>query len=134
VRFSFPGGESVAETKTITLASNTAATVDVTVPADELWLLWSAHIHNGDDVSRACAIVVRSDWTGVDYPFMDLMSLTLSAGAYGHFPNGSGGASNPNVTPILLFSGDMLRFSWAAGGLSTGGTARYGYKVQKVRI
>jgi len=119
----FPSGEVRADVYSLTLANNTAKTNNYTVPDDTLWVLQSVRMTNPDDVQRT--INMRLYKTSAKTSEIGLLSsVAAAAGAAIMYPN-TGSGSATFLVPrenLVLFAGNTLEITWAAGGASSGGT------------
>ena len=112
----------------VVLVNNTTKTDDVTCPVGKEWTIVSGHIYNGDDVARNCNVICY-DSANVELETLHA-DAALGATTGIQFPrNNQVGAENPMRTPIVLVGGDYVRFTYTAGGASTGGTGRRQLRV-----
>lgn len=104
----------------VTLVNNTLLNHDIIVPAGKRWYLFGGRIFNGDDVERACQVVLLSaEAVGIT---VLLRSQAIAAGAYASYPNGEASVLQTISFPLPMAAGTYLRFGFEAGGASAGGT------------
>lgn len=116
------GGTIKSNHANVTLVNNTAKTETVTVPTGRRWYLFGGKIYNGDDVNRSCTIFITD---ASDKVLMTLLKFTVAATDEGFYPNNDDLAANQvsdGAYPIPLLAGWKLKFTFAAGGASAGGT------------
>ena len=128
----FEGGERSDNYGPSTLVNNTQLIRDITIPAGERWVVYSASITNGDNVSRAISVFIWNSSTQL----IDWMALgqALAAGAEMVFPNMVATAGMAQVHPIILEAGDVIKIRFAAGGASAGGTAKSAVISRLVKV
>lgn len=120
--FSFPAGFYSDNVTSIVLVNNTAKTQFLTVPTGKAWMILGGIVHNGDDVARNVSVVIRTSsdvWLQVLYD-----ATSVAAGAEKQFPTSdmADGSVGPSAYPVMAFSGEKVKFTYAAGGASAGGT------------
>jgi len=114
-----------------TLVNNTALTITITVPNDEVWIYYGGYVRNGDDVMRAVQVEllnqsnIRIMWL---FPATNLDALDSV--------NVSGNLSSNFIPqlPLLLKPGWKIKFFFASGGASSGGTATVCVFVEKFKV
>lgn len=119
-------GRKVDNEATTTLANNTAATRTVTVPTLVNAELHGGHLVNADDVTRVLSVHVDDGAQVLVRCIQEESTPTLIDAVYPpNLPD-----DNPErilaggAYPFPLSPGDRVQFTWAAGGVSAGGTAR----------
>lgn len=119
------GGILRQSQNTVTLANNTALTINFTCPANKKWLLLGVTIHNPDDVNRDVTLRKFKE-AGKTNLIAPLQSKTIAATQEYVWPNQAnvGDRSRQiSTSPAeLLIAGNTLEVVWAAGGASAGGT------------
>jgi hypothetical protein len=105
--------------------NNTAKTVDKTVPAGKKWFLHALGCQNGDSVNRALQVkILDASGNEVDR----LVDVTNTAGQILFLPRPYQGESQATCLSnwwmggVPLPEGWTVRFVWATGGVSAGGT------------
>ncbi len=106
----------------VILVNNTTKDYRVTVPQGEEWDVLGGLIHNADDVGRNCSVQAFAQG-GTELATFELYGLR-GAGSYWSFPRNNQIAKETPRYPVRMKVGDYVRFYWAAGGASTGGTAK----------
>lgn len=119
----FPSGEVRADVTSVTLVNNTAKTNNVTVPDDTIWKLQSIRVMNPDDVARAISLTIYKEAAKTSR-VLHLDTRNIAASAVFQWPNnGTGGEDRSNIPfDLVLFAGNTIEITWAAGGASSGGT------------
>jgi hypothetical protein len=118
----------------VTLVNNVTKTQDVVVLTDEIYLVSGGYIHNGDDVAR---LVQVQHFTSAGKLLDQLVyHAALAAGQRAFFPSqliaGGDTITHGNSYPMVLGSGDYIRYTWTAGGASAGGIAGYVLKYKRL--
>jgi len=115
----------IREPISVTLVNNTKKTIKKTVPVYKKWLVFGALIHNPDDVARGCQIrCLRTD--NESFGNMLAWNTTINAGDKIRVPNPSQNSQYefaPASYPIILSEGEVIEFTWEAGGASSGGSS-----------
>lgn len=121
--YTFPSGTPTADEYSITLVNNTAKTQDVTVPANELWVLQSVKITNPDDVTRNVTITLWNEAAKTN-KILVLDSQNIATTDRLQIPSNDDHAYNfSNASKdFVLAAGMTIEVVWAAGGASTGAT------------
>jgi len=134
--FIFQGGKKVISVTSITLANNTAKTVDITVPTIKRWLLLSAKMTNPDNVTRNAYMFHYKESTKTNFVKTLTTASNLASGAGLQYPNSETGVINKAPFPqvIILDPNETLVFTWDAGGASAGGTDADGLIVEYMEI
>lgn len=136
-RWVFHGGELVQDVTSVTLANNTAKTVDTVVPSGKRWLLLSIKVTNPDNVDR---VVVINKWkeAAATNKIKTYLSTTVTAGGAVERHTGFTPSSTSNQVgiqyPEILDEGNLIRASWAAGGASAGATDADGLVIEYLEI
>jgi hypothetical protein len=109
---------------TQTLVNNTAVSKDFVVPAGKRWLVVGGIIQNADNVPRNSHVkLMTSD--PVDIAWFR-KNASLGAGDKIRFPSASdldAYSFQPEGYPVTCNAGEIVRWTWEAGGASTGGDA-----------
>lgn len=133
----FLGGDHQQSVTSVTLANNTAKTIDTIVPTGERWFLINVKVTNPDDVNRVftCHIYKEAAKTNDVKNLLYVAALTASGGT-SNWPNTNGnfGGTVEMWAPVVLSAGNTLSATWAAGGASAGGTDADGLVVEYLRI
>lgn len=117
-----PGGKVVRNIKSITLVNNTAKTEDITVPAGKRWVILSGKICNPDNVARAVSVTHYDSSLNILERIVNARSLAAN-GEIAFPSEGLSALSENNMeTPIIAVATDVIRFYYATGGASAGGT------------
>lgn len=118
----FPAGEVKVSTTSITVTNNTAKTQDITVPADEKWVIETIKTVNPDDVARVIGgnLYLTSSKSIL---ITALFSQSANANVRVQYPSLTVSTIyNWMIPELVLGPGMTLSFTWAAGGASSGGT------------
>jgi len=117
----------------VVLVNNTVKTTDVTVPGNKRWFYYGGYMTNGDDVARDCQCAI---YDGTDLLYYIRVFAALGAGAVAAFPNTSASAYNIRFPSdgLALEPGWIIRFTWNAGGASTGGNSTISAMVREVDV
>lgn len=116
-------GEILSNHADVTLVNNTAKTEIVTVPTGVRWYVFCGKVYNGDDVQRTCRVTVTD---ASDEVLMKCLDFAVGATDEAFFPNMDDVGANQlggAGYPFPLAAGWKIKFSFAAGGASAGGTA-----------
>lgn len=137
MRHSFPAGKIGQEVTSVTLANNTAKTVDTTVPAGKKWILISIKITNPDDVQRTCSMYKYKEAAKTNV-IKIYDSSAVGAGGTAQHPNSITGVRtatefHPQPAEILA-PGNTISVGWAAGGASSGGTDADGLVIEYLEV
>ena len=125
----FPSGSVKSSITSITLVNNTSKTQDIVVPSDCVWVLESVRFTNPDNVDRSVNVKIFKEAAKTN-ELAFLFSATVTAGSVGHYP-----AVASNVVlghtgyPLTLGAGYVISVTWAAGGVSAGGTDADGLTI-----
>lgn len=116
----------------VTLVNNTAKTQDITVPTGMRWYIFGGKVSNGDSVDRATYVRLQ-DGSANTILYLK-SSATLAAGAEWNFPQHADNTSQiqGGSYPLPALAGWVIRFYWAAGGASAGGTSQVSLLVLEV--
>jgi len=135
--FTFPGGRKVADVTSVTLANNTALTVNKTVGTGKRWLLLSIRLTNPDNVARNCSIIHYKEAALTNVlDYLGYIAGLAAATAY-QVPNtttGTSTRSDGRTLPKVLDAGETVSVNWAAGGVSAGGTDADGLVVEYLEL
>jgi len=121
---------------TTALGNNDNVVYDVIVPNGKIWLIYGGYIYNKDNVARTVSCILNkpngeSIGTLVNY-------ASLPSNGKVVFPSKGQEATSDKDTfsahayPIIAFGGDYIRFTWQAGGASTGGTTSFGLTFKEL--
>jgi len=131
IEFVFPAGEPRLFSDVTALVNNTSKTVDLIVPDTAMYLVYGGSLQNNDDVARTLSVSIM-DSTG-NIIIQLIVSTAIAAGDYITFPCTVSGLDNyGGSTPLPLPAGSKIRYSWNAGGASTGGSTRYSLLYQRI--
>lgn len=123
----------------VEVVNNTAKTIDVTVPANQEWMIQHIKIVNPDDVSRVTTIIayIEAAKTNILAELMSLTMTTLQTIYWAHNELTTSATKLIEMTsqmPLTLIAGNTISFVWASGGASTGATDADGLVVAYRRI
>lgn len=121
----------------VTLVNNTTKLQDMTVPTGRRWKVFFGGIYNGDDVARNLKVAVRESG-GVAEIIPLLATVSTGASTNRYFPKAFGAsdqvALGAGAYPFWLEAGDVIRFTFTAGGASAGGTGYVWLSVIEVPL
>jgi len=128
-------GRKKSDVTSITLANNTAKTVDSTVPANKRWLLLGVKAMNPDDVGRDLYIDHYKEAAKTNL-IRRLAAETPAAGARTQWPSSVAGdvTKTPKHDLMVMDAGETISILWAAGGASSGGTDADGLVVDYLEV
>jgi len=115
-----------------TLVDNTALTITITVPSNEIWFLHYGRVYNGDNVTRTVEIYIENETGKRLVPL--IAAVGVSAGGEKVFPNNVANSNTVNQTIFIVKGGWKIKFYFAAGGDSSGGTAEVTALVEKFKV
>jgi len=123
------GGQFISFAQTFACANNTAVTITVRVPSNEVWWIYHMTVRNGDNVSRnATCYVTDSRVSSVSWSAMYVYYLAaveaVAATNVLVIPSSVATGYNETqirCTPFPIFSNQEITLTLAAGGASAGG-------------
>ena len=118
--FIFEGGEWLDSQAPTTLVSDTEASRTVTVETAYILMLHAVAIYNADDVARVCRVEILDS---TDTLRFQLVNESINAG-------GRKDLVLPHPLPVL--GTYKIKFTWEAGGVSSGGTAKSNFIFRRV--
>lgn len=129
-------GKKVTSVTSITLANNTAKTVDKAPGIGKKWLLLGFKFTNPDDVARDVNVIKYKEAAKTNQIKVLFSESGIAASAYRQWPEA---ASNNLIQkrppwPEILNEAETLEFAWAAGGASAGGTDADGLVVEYIEV
>lgn len=114
-----------------TFVNNTALSVEITVPENEIWFLSVLTAKNGDSVDRNLTVTTRYYEHGTASIERLASAVTVASGGYGTAPHFIDD-SPQTQRQIWLLGGETIRVQWAAGGASAGGAGFLHMKYKRV--
>lgn len=120
----------------VTLVNNTAKTETITVPTGKRWKILSAKLNNADNVNRDCSIQVTDPSNNVHTILVP--TTTVAANGILYFPSAdhdtTGGCYAQGSSLPIVNQFEKIKFVWAAGGASAGGSAKIYLRVLELAI
>ena len=132
----FIGGEVKTDITSITLVNNTAKEVLHTVPTGKIHLIKFFRIANPDDVQRTILAYIYNEAAKTNV-VRQLYSETMNANVVYQWPNVAATLTLQKRSfgaGVYLTAGQTIRFNWASGGASTGGTDTDGLVVCYIEV
>lgn len=132
----FPAGKLQQSVTSVTVANNTAKTIDTTVPSGKRWILLSIRVTNPDDVQRTINIYKFKEAAKTN-EIARFISNATNAGGRVHWPYNASPISSrviPSSPAEIFDAGNTLSVVWAAGGVSGGGTDADGLVIEYLEV
>lgn len=116
------GGEIESNYTEFALGNNDNVHAIITVPPGKRWFLFGGAILNGDDVNRACSVLLLNEDDKIIGAIF--LSQTINAGVRAYYPNTVSSVLHigHGAYPLPLAAGWQIDAYFAAGGASSGGT------------
>lgn len=127
----FPSGLITSHVEAVTVVNNTQKLIDWSVPTDTLRVLEGYTMTNPDSVARDLYARLYSSAAKTERLMYLSIGGSTPAGSHTCFPNNddlAAGYSN-NKQSVPLGPGMTVEFTWAAGGVSAGGTDTDGLAI-----
>jgi len=126
------GGRYQDNRTSVTLVNNTSKTQDITCSGGFRMMVLGGHIQNNDDVDRNCNVTKK--YTNGTTALNLLATTTIAASATEYFPTSDMDdiSIGCGAYPLFLDESEYIRFSWLAGGASSGGNSSIA--LQTIRV